>query len=75
MLTDIRCTAWLLWRIHLAFRQMAFRQGMGAHFALVLTKMLPQDVILRLATSAQQAFDCLVTAFPAVKPTSPGLEK
>ncbi len=26
VVTDIRCTAWLLWRIHLAFRQMAFRQ-------------------------------------------------
>lgn len=38
---EIRCAAWLLWRIHLAFRQMAFREGMGAHFALVLTKVLP----------------------------------
>ena len=75
VLTDIRCTAWLLWRIHLAFRQMTFRTGMGAHFALVLTKMLPLDMVQRLAASSQAAFDCLVAAFPAVGPTTPGLEQ
>lgn len=75
VLTDIRCTAWLMWRIHMAFRQMAFRQGMGAHFALVLTKMLPPDIVRRLASDAQEAIDCLVSTFPAVPPTTPGLEK
>jgi hypothetical protein len=48
---------------------------MGAHFALVLTKMLPLDMVQRLAASAQAAFDCLVTAFPAVGTTTPGLEE
>ncbi len=38
----MRCTAWLLWRIHLTFRQMASRQGMGAYLALVLIKNMPQ---------------------------------
>ncbi|BDA49094.1 probable aluminum-activated malate transporter 5 at N-terminal half [Coccomyxa sp. Obi] len=75
VLTDIRCTAWLMWRIHMAFRQMAFRQGMGAHFALVLTKMLPPDIVQRLASTSQEAIDCLVNTFPAVPPTTPGLDK
>ena len=38
----MRCTAWLLWRIHLTFRQMASRQGMGAYLALVLIKNMPK---------------------------------
>ena len=42
VMREVRTTAWLLWRIHLAFRQMASRQGMGAYLALLLTKSLPQ---------------------------------
>lgn len=42
VMREVRGTAWLLWRIHLAFRQMASRQGMGAYLALILIQKLPQ---------------------------------
>ena len=38
----MRRTAWLLWRVHLTFRQMASRQGMGAYLALVLLRNMPK---------------------------------
>lgn len=71
----IRFTAWLLWRTHLAFRQMGLGGGMGAQFALAFLKNLPFGIVLELAEVSQEAFDWLADHFPDVGRENPGLER
>ncbi len=72
---EIRFTAWLLWRIHLAFRQMGVGGGMGAQFALAFLKSLPFGLVLELAEASQEAFTWLAEHFPDVDRENPGLER
>ena len=72
---EIRFTAWLLWRIHLAFRQMGVGGGMGAQFALAFLKSLPFGLVLELAEASQEAFTWLAEHFPDVARENLGLER
>ena len=72
---EIRFTAWLLWRIHLAFRQMGVGGGMGAQFALAFLKSLPFGLVLELAEASQESFTWLAEHFPDVARENPGLER
>ena len=75
VILEIRFTAWLLWRIHLAFRQMGVGGGMGAQFALAFLKSLPFGLVLELAEASQEAFTWLAEHFPDVARENPGLER
>ena len=72
---EIRFVAWLIWRIHLAFRQMGVGGGMGCQFALAFLKNLPFAVVLELAEASQEAFDWLAEHFPDVNRENPGLQR
>ena len=72
---EIRFTAWLIWRIHLAFRQMGVGGGMGAQCALVFLKSIPFGVVLELAQATQEAFNWLADHFPDVGRENPGLRR
>ncbi|CAK0786419.1 hypothetical protein CVIRNUC_009632 [Coccomyxa viridis] len=75
VIMEIRFTAWLLWRIHLAFRQMGVGGGMGAQFALAFLKSLPFGLVLELAEASQESFTWLAEHFPDVDRENPGLER
>lgn len=72
---EVRFVAWLVWRIHLAFRQMGVGGGMGCQFALAFLKNLPLGVVLELAEASQEAFDWLAEHFPDVNRENPGLQR
>ena len=72
---EVRFVAWLIWRIHLAFRQMGVGGGMGCQFALAFLKNLPFAVVLELAEASQEAFDWLAEHFPDVNHENPGLQR
>ena len=72
---EIRFVAWLIWRIHLAFRQMGVGGGMGCQFALAFLKNVPFAVVLELAEASQEAFDWLAEHFPDVSHENPGLQR
>lgn len=75
LITEIRFTAWLLWRIHLAFRQMVVGGGMGAQFALAFLKNLPFDIVLEMAEASQESLNWLADHFPDVGRENPGLKR
>lgn len=72
---EVRFVAWLIWRIHLAFRQMGVGGGMGCQFALAFLKNLPLAVVLELAEASQESFDWLAEHFPDVNYENPGLQR
>ncbi len=75
LIMEVRFVAWLIWRIHLAFRQMGVGGGMGCQFALAFLKNLPFAIVLELAEASQEAFDWLAEHFPDVDHENPGLQR
>ena len=75
LIMEIRFTAWLIWRIHLAFRQMGVGGGMGAQCALAFLKSLPFALVFELAKASQESFDWLADHFPDVSRENPGLRR